>query len=166
MPTPPDRSPFNRVNDGSAIEHRLRQLTKRHRAPRLCCCRVVRPRVEDVREERRSRLASSDRESSLCSGRRSPSEATGLLIERARKVVCSSDSSAGTVPEDPRGFADWISSRTERSSRSAPTDARRRPSVRREQNALSNIHAGTTTAAPALASVQTKISSPPRLSRE
>jgi hypothetical protein len=50
-------------------------------------------------------------------------------------------------------------------SRSAPTDAQRAPTVRREQNARSNIQAGTTTAAPASWSVQTKTSSPLRFSR-
>jgi len=73
--------------------------------------------------------------------------------------------SARTVPEDPVGQLARISSAIERTSRSAATEARRLPSVRLEQNARSNIHAGTTTAALAFGSVQTKTSSPPRFSR-
>jgi hypothetical protein len=69
------------------------------------------------------------------------------------------------VPRDPIGFADRISSRIERTSRSAPTDERRGPRIRLEQDVRSNIHAGTTTAAAAFGSVQTKTSSPPRFSR-
>jgi hypothetical protein len=69
------------------------------------------------------------------------------------------------VPEDPVGQVASISSTIDRASRSAASEARRLPSVRREQNARSNIHAGTTIAAAASGSVQTKTSSPPRLSR-
>jgi hypothetical protein len=61
--------------------------------------------------------------------------------------------------------AERISLTTDRTSRSAEVEARRVPSVWREQNVRSNIHAGTTTAAAAFGSVQTKTSSPPRLSR-
>ena len=68
------------------------------------------------------------------------------------------------MPEDASGFADLISSTMLRTSRSAATDGHRGPSVRREQNARSNIQAGTTTAA-SFAIVQTKTSSPPRFSR-
>jgi hypothetical protein len=88
-----------------------------------------------------------------------------LLIDRARDVVRPSDSSDGTVPEDPLGRAERISSMMDRTSRSACTEARRAPHVSPEQNARSNIHAGTTTAAAAFGSVQTKTSSPPRFSR-
>jgi hypothetical protein len=88
-----------------------------------------------------------------------------VSIGRARAVVLASDSSDATVPEAPLGFADLISSRIDRTSRSAPTDVQRAPSVSREQSARSNIHAGTTTAAAAFGSVQMKTSSPPRFSR-
>jgi hypothetical protein len=60
---------------------------------------------------------------------------------------------------------DRISSTMDRTSRSAVTAARRGPSVSFEQNARSNIHAGTSTAAAAFGSVQTKTSSPARFSR-
>lgn len=68
------------------------------------------------------------------------------------------------MPEDPVGFADRISSMMLRTSRSATTAARREARVSREQNAASNIHAGTTTAASSEI-VQTYTSPPPRFSR-
>jgi hypothetical protein len=151
------------VDDGATLQDLFRKLTKRHREPRFRS-RAVRPRAGDVREEPRPRPVSSDRGSTPSLERRSRSALSGWTIVRVRHVVFASNSSDATVPEDPLGFADRISSRMLRTSRRATTDARRTPRVNREQNAASNIHAGTTTAASSKI-LQTYTSPPPRFSR-
>jgi hypothetical protein len=74
------------------------------------------------------------------------------------------ESSNATVPEDGVGIGARISSSMRRTSRNAAIETRGAPRTMAEQAARSNIQAGMTTPASS-ASVQTKTSSPPRLSR-